>query len=322
MEVKIRTLTPLWTGDVDRKCETLKETGIIGSLRWWHEALVRGLGGYACDPTSNEKCKLDHKKFDNSIKKGKSVQEALDEQICSVCQLFGCTGWKRRFGIQINGLTSTDFRESGQKAGLKEKRTFHLDILPLSNIDHNQKWLFKKTLLKIENYGAIGGRTTRKPGSYQGTSYGLIQIKNYRELESWNNESNIENVKDWLKSNKKNLNKNNNFNWFDFRFYWLIKGEHLDKDHMNNLLRLEKRGKRSFPKSGTEKDEFLNFLRGKQGVSKKIFSFDKSFENIEAFIFGYVRNKEELNKLKGMLRIELGEYMDFKVGKIIMRDLE
>jgi CRISPR-associated protein Cmr1 len=46
--VKIKPLTPLWTGDAERKPGTLRETGIIGSLRWWYEALIRGLGGTAC----------------------------------------------------------------------------------------------------------------------------------------------------------------------------------------------------------------------------------------------------------------------------------
>ena len=99
LKVKIRTLTPLWTGDIDRECKSIKETEIIGSLRWWYEALVRGLGGYACDPTSDDprykKCELKQDKFNKAIKSGKSVQEALDEQICPACQLFGCTGWKK-----------------------------------------------------------------------------------------------------------------------------------------------------------------------------------------------------------------------------------
>jgi len=89
MEIKIKTLTPLWTGDVDRKCETLKETGIIGSIRWWYEALVRGLGGYACDPTDeNDKC---------PNKEG---------NICDTCELFGCTGWNRKFILRINDSPS------------------------------------------------------------------------------------------------------------------------------------------------------------------------------------------------------------------------
>ncbi|MCK4615147.1 MAG: type III-B CRISPR module RAMP protein Cmr1 [Thermoplasmata archaeon] len=47
MKVKIRTLTPIWTGGVEGKCERLHETGIIGCLHWWYEAIVRGLDGYA-----------------------------------------------------------------------------------------------------------------------------------------------------------------------------------------------------------------------------------------------------------------------------------
>ncbi|NOZ59383.1 MAG: type III-B CRISPR module RAMP protein Cmr1, partial [Euryarchaeota archaeon] len=104
MEVRIRTLTPLWTGDVDRKCRRIRETGIIGSLRWWYEALVRGLGGYACDPTSVDRCELNQKRFQRAIKDNRSIQEALDEQICPACQLFGCTGWSRRFKVEMENL--------------------------------------------------------------------------------------------------------------------------------------------------------------------------------------------------------------------------
>jgi len=56
VEIKLKTLTPIWTGGADGKCDRLHETGIIGSLRWWYEVLVRGLGGYACDPTSDNRC--------------------------------------------------------------------------------------------------------------------------------------------------------------------------------------------------------------------------------------------------------------------------
>ena len=42
---RFTALTPLWTGDTDRKSDlqTL-ETGVLGSLRWWTEVLVRGMG--------------------------------------------------------------------------------------------------------------------------------------------------------------------------------------------------------------------------------------------------------------------------------------
>jgi len=56
LEMTLQTLTPLWTGGVDQTCDRLHETGLIGGLRWWYEALVRGLGGYACDPRSDDRC--------------------------------------------------------------------------------------------------------------------------------------------------------------------------------------------------------------------------------------------------------------------------
>jgi len=89
MEIMLRTLTPLWTGGVDRTSDRLHETGLIGSLRWWYEALVRGLGGYACDPTDEKhKCK----EYDPKIGK---------KSICPACYLFGTTGWARLFRLQL-----------------------------------------------------------------------------------------------------------------------------------------------------------------------------------------------------------------------------
>ncbi|HDN74491.1 MAG TPA: type III-B CRISPR module RAMP protein Cmr1 [Archaeoglobus sp.] len=81
----------MWTGDAGGKCTEIKETGIIGSMRWWYEAIVRGLGGYACDPTKPHKCELSGKE-----KKTERVQK-----LCPVCYLFGTTGWKRQFNLQV-----------------------------------------------------------------------------------------------------------------------------------------------------------------------------------------------------------------------------
>ena len=91
IEVKLRTLTPIWTGNVDRDSPSLKETGLLGSLRFWYEAWVRALGGSACDPTAKDKCEYKVKK----------------SSICNACQLFGCTGWARKFRIEWDGLEST-----------------------------------------------------------------------------------------------------------------------------------------------------------------------------------------------------------------------
>lgn len=64
-EIKLSALTPIWTGGVDQRSDRLHETGLIGSLRWWYEAIVRGLDGAVCDPKSD-----------------------IDHSACPVCQLW------------------------------------------------------------------------------------------------------------------------------------------------------------------------------------------------------------------------------------------
>ena len=95
MDFRIRTFTPIWTGDVKRESIKFRDTSIIGSLRWWFEAIVRGLGGYACDSVGEEKRKLDVEKY----KKGNKPEEL----ICPVCYVFGTTGWSKRFRLEIDG---------------------------------------------------------------------------------------------------------------------------------------------------------------------------------------------------------------------------
>lgn len=109
LQITLKTLTPLWTGGVDQTADRLHETGIIGSLRWWYEALVRGLGGYACDPTGEDpqaRCEFDAKAYEQAKKDGKTEKEAINaglHNVCPVCYLFGTTGWARLF--QLRGMS-------------------------------------------------------------------------------------------------------------------------------------------------------------------------------------------------------------------------
>ncbi|WP_228369053.1 MULTISPECIES: type III-B CRISPR module RAMP protein Cmr1 [Pseudothermotoga] len=48
--------TPIWTGNIDSKSDTIQPTGIMGSLRWWTEDLLRGMNDFACDPTGKTIC--------------------------------------------------------------------------------------------------------------------------------------------------------------------------------------------------------------------------------------------------------------------------
>lgn len=111
MEINIKTLTPLWTGGVEAgKCDRIHETGILGSLRWWMEVLVRGMGGQAKDPTAEkpeDRSSLDPKKFDAKIYR--QLQDEVERRqylrnagLCDVSQVFGATGWKHRFRLSVS----------------------------------------------------------------------------------------------------------------------------------------------------------------------------------------------------------------------------
>lgn len=89
LTIHLTTRTPLWTGGVGGTVDRLHETGILGSLRWWYEAVVRGLGGTACDP-SKHKC------------------PDRDERYCDACAVFGATGLKRAFRFEWDEWENSD----------------------------------------------------------------------------------------------------------------------------------------------------------------------------------------------------------------------
>lgn len=313
MEIKIKNLTPLWTGGVEGDCKKIKETGIVGSLRWWYEGIVRGLGGYVCDPTSGKKCELKQERFKKAIKENKSLRDALDEQICPACQVFGCGGWKKKFIIEIGGLTASDFISGrGPNSGLKKNRKFSLKFTLISPFRREEKWLLKKTFEVIENYGAIGGRATWKPNGRWGTPYGLIEIEDYGEMKSWDLETNKEIVKKWLEENKRTINKENEKDWLNFRFYWILKDDYLTRNEMNKIVNRD-----NFGRYTRSADDFDRWLGGDKGISKKIFSFKEPKNKV----FGYVRSENELNKIKEKLEGIEKDINRFKTGKEIVEVL-
>src|SRR5947209_238049 len=84
--INLNTLTPIWTGGVEGKVDRLHATSVIGSLRWAYEILVRGVGGNACDP-SQHSCIYD--------------KNQPNYNLCDVCQIFGATGYSRRFRLLV-----------------------------------------------------------------------------------------------------------------------------------------------------------------------------------------------------------------------------
>ncbi|MFZ3059893.1 MAG: type III-B CRISPR module RAMP protein Cmr1 [Candidatus Methanoperedens sp.] len=204
--VNIKPLTPIWTGDAERKNNTLRETGIIGSLRWWYEALIRGLGGTTCDPTQTD-CK--------------------DDYHCDACELFGCTGWARKFRLEMNFSTTIPELSIGTRekrrvrnnwiylkrnvAGFMSNGSIALTFIPLREISKNEWSLLNATLKIIGDYGAIGAHTS------QGN--GIIKIVENNLPEQMHKINFSE-----LKKSDKHVNNSPNLkNYFFYKFHLKFK---------------------------------------------------------------------------------------------------
>jgi CRISPR-associated protein Cmr1 len=153
----LRALTDIWTGDASRKGERLVSTGLLGSIRWWFEVVVRGLGGSACDPTRTECQYRDH---------------------CVVCELFGCTGWARKFRFAV--LKLENGKEKTQISQIAKDDTFVFRFTELRPMKPEEWALLDLTLRLIADYGAIGGKTKirkKKNGIGRRPNNGLGRVR-------------------------------------------------------------------------------------------------------------------------------------------------
>lgn len=188
LEITLKTVTPIWTGGVDGKSKPLKITGIMGSLRWWYEVLVRSVGGHVCDPTEHSEG---------------SCLYAIDKPydgLCDVCRIFGATGWSRRFRIIISqdGLepkkaarvfnlspNHPDIRMQGHKWYLNGDPLdgqVTLGIIPMAPVDKTKQELFDPTIIGalfqfIADRGSIGAKPQMGLGVVQ-----LIERQNTQPL--------------------------------------------------------------------------------------------------------------------------------------------
>lgn len=162
MEFKIKTLTPVWTGDVERNSTKLRETSIIGSLRWWFEAVVRGLGGYACDSVSNG---CEYKDNTNSI--------------CPVCELFGTTGWAKRFRFEVNQSFREIHKDNLVIKGNKRNWYYPGGLLSCDgefnkirqtlSFEKDVSAIFRVLFAFISKWGMVGGKTA--------IGYGVVRFE-------------------------------------------------------------------------------------------------------------------------------------------------
>lgn len=186
MEIQLRTLTPLWTGGIHTgQMDRLHETGIIGSLRWWYEAIVRGQNSRVCDPISNDSCQFDAKAYEEAKKQKdpEAVEKGL-AKVCPACRLFGCTGWRRQFQLVVaqdqtqpawsSPPDTLNVRPPDRSRGwfLPPGRSGTL-TLRLHGPQQNQ---IRDLFLALEEWGSLGAKPQ--------LGYGFFSLANRQELSN------------------------------------------------------------------------------------------------------------------------------------------
>jgi CRISPR type III-B/RAMP module RAMP protein Cmr1 len=137
--IEFEMQTPLWTGGVSQRGDLgVHTTGILGGMRWWLEALLRGVGANAPDPVAHPSV------FDSQ----KGETGGLD----AASLLFGATGYRRRFRLMV---TSKVLRAPVEKVELRDLSHPLLNHAgePITNPDGTPKlkiptWFFNSTPVK------------------------------------------------------------------------------------------------------------------------------------------------------------------------------
>ncbi len=250
-EWTLNALTPIWTGDANRQGDRLIPTGLLGSIRWWFEVLVRGLDGKACDPSDvNSRC------------------PDKDGKRCLVCEAFGCTSWSRKFRLQLLGKDHKPLSKA-----IKAGEIFYLRVTPLRFI-HDEEWgLLDLTLRLIADYGAIGGRTVFKPTEEAGRGhlahhqdYGIVAVKAGDAVVNVAREKLLNHVR---ASRWRSMN-HGDFSWASLASFWSVKGRYLARQ-TSNISTFNRVIDRPEPKNQAAGGG--GWLAGRQGESKKVFSF-------------------------------------------------
>lgn len=287
MELEIRTLSDIWTGGIDiGRCNEFRTSGIMGSIRWWYELTVRALGAYACCPSQKEK-------------------SCSDKNHCAVCELFGCTGWARKFKIRVETPGGEIVHEC-----LKANRKYIFKFIDLRPIDPIEKWLLAKVIKEVVGpYGSIGGKMPNKPSEYAFSrdtkkadkqdknhhrDFGLIEVKKITGLNQTSYR--LEDIKKYLmEQDSKKIRLTNQTGWPTLNHLFCVKGDFksdcFDRNKINTLMGLMKPPNPLAPGY---------CLQGKIGEkSKKIFSFKQDR------VWGYCFDNEKRKAIVSQITSDL-----------------
>ncbi|GIW72671.1 MAG: hypothetical protein KatS3mg102_2213 [Planctomycetota bacterium] len=308
---RMKALTDIWTGSVvlEEKGGKLKErivpdrlvpTGLLGSIRWWFEVVVRGLGGGACDP-SRHQCP-DHRKA-----------PADPGHHCVACELFGCTGGARKFRFDV-----LDESDKIQQRQIKRGQSFQLRFTPPRPVAPEEWALLDLTLRLIARYGAMGSKTVCKPsdepsrqGAVHHRDYGLVVIEGAPKVQRKSKKA----LGAYVKAPRWRIVEHGSFAWASLEHFWCVPGRYLarqqtKKSAFNRVVGRkedksikERKGRRVVRWSDLlqdETDQESEWLAGSRGESKKVFSF-KDPESARR-TFGFVQAPDKLVEMRQRLR--------------------
>lgn len=274
-----RALTDIWTGDAQGKSDRLIPTGLIGSIRWWFEVLVRGLGGKVCDPTVDG-VRCPSKNVRNPHHPGHH---------CVVCEFFGCTGWARKFRMMV-------LDENGQviENKIRADQTFILCLIPLRPMRAEEWCLLDTTLRLIADYGAISGKTVFKPSdeknrqsAFHHKDFGLVQY--IQGPENWWCGKTRGDIESYIANRRWRSDFDDSaFAWASLQNFWCVKGRYLarqdtDRSIFNQIIgREQAKGQAQQLAQNTAVNRWL---AGRQRESKKVFSFKHSEKGKRTFGF-------------------------------------
>lgn len=282
-EWRLKALTDLWTGDADRNGGRTIPTGLLGSLRWWFEVLLRGLGGAACDPSDpNGRC---------PVQQGKR---------CVVCELFGCTGWGRKFRFEVR-----DGSGGIMSKQIKKDTEFTLRFTPLRPVAAEEWALLDLTIRLIADYAALGGRTVLRPsdevnrsGSRQHRDYGIIEVEERPTLKPVSRAE----IERYVCDNRLRKPEQEDFSWASLTNFWCVNGKHLARQDASHSTFNKVLGRMEPKKQGQQlasNNTVNQWLAGKQQESKKVFSFQdppRTFGFVKREVITFEQMKQRLEQ--------------------------
>jgi CRISPR-associated protein Cmr1 len=338
MEFKLKTLAQIWTGGVRPNDNSrLRPTGIKGSIRWWCEALIRGLDAYACDPTSDNRCEFNTR----SYRQTNNLDEEL-QKICPACQLFGCTGWRGKFNLRIENNTGEIITK---QLPPESDFTMRFIFIETKQLTEREKRLINATIKLIVEYGAIGGKIGLKPSEEPYKNYRKRHHLDYGVL-AYQDDFSIPSIAcDKLLSKLKENHKD----WPNLKYFWFVKEVCITRIIHNELVNRDPATRKyrspeefqvflgGYTKSDKEHltknlQKKISNERGIEGdsESKKIFSFhgivkyatsDSPRQLFHPRCFGYTRNRAEqdaLHKTLNEVFNSAGCQYEFKNGEEVL----